>query len=134
MKIVRSFILVLIGALLGFAAFSVEYSRPKDAPSLWIDRKSSASTPFQGYDSRIFPFVNHDVQTRFQDLVGYKESQSYLITAVPTVDGFDMTLVASGGAPAIPEAVTTELFQLARDRVNHHSQRFQPKWHVPGLE
>ena len=134
MKIVRSLILVLIGALIGFTAFWVEYSRPEDAPSLRIDRESSASTPFQGYDSRVFPFVNHDLQTRFQDLVGYKESQSYFIAAVPTVDGFDMILVAPGGALATPEAVATELFQLARDRVNHHARRFKAAWHGPGLE
>ena len=134
MKIVRSLILLLVGALLGFAVFWVEYSRPQDAPSLRIDHVSSGSTPFQGYDSRIFPFVNYDIQSRLQDLIGYKESQTYHVTAVPSSDGFDLVFVAPDAAQAIPDSVMTELFQLARARVHHHSQRFKPAWYVPGLE
>jgi hypothetical protein len=134
MNIIRTTITLLVGVLLGFGAFWYVYSRPQESASLHLSRMSSGQTPFQGYDSRVFPFVESEVVTRLEERIGYKEAHRYLIMPTPTFSGFDLLVCAPTGMPELADPLMDELFQLTCERVEFYSAKFRRTWHTPGLE
>jgi hypothetical protein len=134
MQLVRSLVLLLIGVLLGFAVFWLQHSRSNDAPSLIISRETYTVTPFQGYDSKIFPLVQSEVEMRFKELVGSDVSKHHYIATLPGSAGFDLVVCSPEGAPSLDEAKRKELFEFAHARLNHYDERFRPSWHTRGLE